>query len=161
MKKFSQIIEWITNYGMILGSVITVAVMLLIVANVCIRFFGGVIGGTYELVEIFICASVAFALAYCGLVDGHVSVHILLDRLPPRVRFISGIITKSLGILIWMIMFYFSIKVLQLKYITDERTDVLLISYTPFRIIWVFGLLLLSVIIFIKLWKHWREGVQK
>ena len=126
MNKFSRIIEKITNYCMILGSGITLAVTLLIVANVVIRFFGGVIGGTYELVEILICASVAFALAYAGIVDGHVSVHIILDRLPPSVQFISGIITKILGIVIWMIMFYFSFKVIQLKYITDERTDVCL-----------------------------------
>ena len=61
-----------------------VFIMLLTCADVVMRLFGRPIPGTYELVGYFGALIVAFALAYTSVERGHISVELLVDRLPAR-----------------------------------------------------------------------------
>jgi TRAP-type C4-dicarboxylate transport system permease small subunit len=68
-----------------------VFIMLLTCADVVMRLFGRPIPGTYELVGYFGAMIVAFALAWTSVERGHISVELLVDRLPARPRaFIEG-----------------------------------------------------------------------
>jgi len=63
-----------------------VFIMLLTCADVVMRLFGRPIPGTYELVGYFGAMIVAFALAWTSVERGHISVELLVDRLPARPR---------------------------------------------------------------------------
>ncbi len=88
-----------------------VFIMLLTCADVVMRLFGRPIPGTYELVGYFGAVIVAFAMAYTFVERGHISVELLVDRLPARPRaFIEGtgylLSAVLFGLLAWQSQVY-------------------------------------------------------
>ena len=89
-----------------LASVFLAAMMLLTVADVVLRAaFGRPIRGTYELVELFLCATFFIALPAVFLRDEHIVVD-SIDRYVPRavpwLKRIAGAITViMLALMVW------------------------------------------------------------
>src|SRR5512137_2146134 len=88
-----------------------VFIMLLTCADVVMRLFDRPIPGTYELVGYFGAVIVAFAMACTFVERGHISVELLVDRLPARPRaFIEGagyLLSAALfGLLAWQSQVY-------------------------------------------------------
>jgi len=88
-----------------------VFIMLLTCADVVMRLFGRPIPGTYELVGYFGAMIVAFALAWTSVERGHISVELLVDRLPARPRAIvegAGHLASAVlfGLLAWQSQVY-------------------------------------------------------
>jgi TRAP-type C4-dicarboxylate transport system permease small subunit len=88
-----------------------VFIMLLTCADVVMRLFGRPIPGTYELVGYFGAVIVAFALAWTSVERGHISVELLVDRLPAKPRaFIEGTgsftAAALFGVLAWQSQVY-------------------------------------------------------
>jgi TRAP-type C4-dicarboxylate transport system permease small subunit len=88
-----------------------VFIMLLTCADVVMRLFGRPIPGTYELVGYFGTVIVAFALAYTSVERGHISVELLVDRLPARLRNViegAGHLVSAVlfGLLAWQSQVY-------------------------------------------------------
>ena len=76
------------------------AMMLLVVGNILMRVAWKSIVGTYDYVQFIGAILVAFAIAYCAVRKGHISVELVVARFPERVQGIIGGITGilSLGI---------------------------------------------------------------
>jgi TRAP-type C4-dicarboxylate transport system permease small subunit len=73
------------------ASVTIIFMVLLTGADVVLRFFGRPIPGTYELIGFLGSLVVSFSLAYTSVEKGHVSVDLLVERLPERVQlFVDG-----------------------------------------------------------------------
>jgi hypothetical protein len=88
-----------------------VFIMLLTCADVVMRLFDRPIPGTYELVGYFGAVIVAFAMACTFVERGHISVELLVDRLPARPRaFIEGtgylLSAVLFGLLAWQSQVY-------------------------------------------------------
>lgn len=77
------------------------AMMLLIVLNVLLRQFGMPIFGTLEFVEALMVVLFSCAVSYTAFVRGHISVSLLVSRLPARAQAIVDSVTHFIGILLF------------------------------------------------------------
>lgn len=145
MDRFKNIIGRIVRWGTIAGSIFLLVVVLIIVVNVIIRFFGHMIPGHYELVSLITVISVAFSLSYTAIHKGHIAMNILVSRLSERNRIILGAFTTIVSIAVWGAIAWASITVIQGKML-KEVSNMLLIPYLPFRCVWVLGLILYCLV---------------
>ena len=81
-----------------------VAMMLLTSADVVMRFFSSPIPGTYEIVGFLSVITISFALAYTQLSGRHVSIDLLVEKLPIKPRKILVLITHLLSISLFVIL---------------------------------------------------------
>src|SRR5690606_30794843 len=63
-----------------------IAMMLLTVADMVLRGIGRPLAGSYEMIGWLSAAAMALALGYAQLHKGHVSIDLVVERLPPRLR---------------------------------------------------------------------------
>ena len=145
---------------MAVGIVFLLALMVLVVANVVVRAFGGGIAPTYELSELMIVVAVAFALVYTTKEKGHVVVDILVPRLPRRIQAILQSFTLFLSVGICALIGWAGFDIMRYTWL-KETTTVLELPYLPFRGIWVFSLLLVFLVLLFDLFKALRQEDKK
>jgi TRAP-type C4-dicarboxylate transport system permease small subunit len=146
MDRFTNIIGRIVRGGTIAGSIFLLVVVLIVVTNVVIRFFGHMIPGHYELVSLITVISVAFTLSYTAIHKGHIAMNILVSRLSQRNQIIMGAFTTIVSIAVWAAIAWASITVINDKML-KEVSNMLLIPYLPFRCVWVLGLILYCLVL--------------
>jgi TRAP-type C4-dicarboxylate transport system permease small subunit len=160
MNFLNKLIKGITDYGTILGEIALALVMLIIVANVIVRIFGGILAGTYDLIEIVIVVCAAFALVSTEFYKRHTTVDMLTTLMPKRVQLHLDNGNNLISFVYWGIIMVTSAKITLEKAAIGEVTDLLKVSLIPFRTLWVIGLFLICIIIiyntknnFIELWR--------
>ena len=101
------------------GGLVLVAAALVTVASVIGRFFLfaglGPVRGDFELVEISCAIAIFSFLPWCQLNRGHVTVDVLVDRMPKRVQAMFGVlgdlaIAIVSGLILWRIYLGFGEK---------------------------------------------------
>lgn len=78
--------------------------ILLTVSDVVLRYFKKPIIGTYEMVGLSGAVIIGFALPFTSLMRGHVNVDFLTLKLSQKGQKISSSITKTLGIVLFLII---------------------------------------------------------
>ncbi len=153
-----KFIDRIVKGGAIAGSVFLLVVMLIIVVNIGMRFFGHMISGHYELVSLLVVISIAFTLSYTAIHQGHISMKILVSRFSQRNQVIISAFTTIVSIAVWAAITWASITVISEKWL-KELSNMLLIPYLPFRCIWVAGLILFCLVLVNDLFKAalWKK----
>jgi TRAP-type C4-dicarboxylate transport system permease small subunit len=71
MDHFTRLVHRTGRTVAIIGGGLLVGLMLLTVANIIYRFFGGVIIGSFELIELTIVPIAGFSLVYAGMWHTH------------------------------------------------------------------------------------------
>jgi TRAP-type C4-dicarboxylate transport system permease small subunit len=87
-----------------IAKVMVTFMILLTVADVILRNFRRPIIGTYELVAFSGAVVMGFSIPFTSWVKGHISVDFLILKLPQRARKIFNIITKCVGIGLFLII---------------------------------------------------------
>lgn len=105
VKKVSAIINEVASWGIVLA-------MILVVLNVILRaVFKSPILGTYEYVCFFSAIIIGCGIAYCAVLNGHIAIDFLLEKLGKRaqgaINIIASVITL-LGMLVftWRMFLY-------------------------------------------------------
>jgi TRAP-type C4-dicarboxylate transport system permease small subunit len=127
------------------------AMTFVIVLNIIMRIVWKPLIGTYELVGIFSVVFSSFALSYAALEDGHISVSILLDKLPKHLRNVCNTIVLLMGIGIVGLMAWSGGKFALKQWHKHEMTDALYIPLSPFRFVWVVALTIFATILVVQL----------
>lgn len=117
-------------------------------ADVALRYvFNRPVAGSMELIEYMMAIIVAFGLAYCAVMKGHVRVDFVISRFPKRIQIIISSITGLLSFGL------FSVATWQLCLYTKELFDsgqssvVLLIPTFPFVALVAVGSAILSLVL--------------
>jgi TRAP-type C4-dicarboxylate transport system permease small subunit len=160
MSHFATIVRKVGDNFMAIGGIFLTGMMALTTTNVIIRLFGGVIAGTYELIEVLIVVVVAGALGYTALEQSHIAVRIVTSRLSQRAKGIFESFNYAIGTGLWVVITWVSIGVLRERWL-EEETDLLSVPYLPFRFIWVFGLAFLCLVLLAGLFKSLSQAVKK
>lgn len=147
MDTFDRILRKIIIYGNGLGGAFLVAMMLVVVATVATRLVRVTFAGSYEMVEVFVVVTVAFAMPYTALQKGHVVIDFLTSRLKVKTQLILSIISTILAMVIWGAITWAQVLIMQEKWIS-EVSFLIKIPYLPFRIVWVIGLCLFTLVYF-------------
>ncbi|MFC1532104.1 TRAP transporter small permease [Thermodesulfobacteriota bacterium] len=161
MESFAKIVHRVIMVCTAGGGAFLVGIMALTVANVISRLFGRAIAGSYEISELLIVVTVAFAIGYTAMMQRHITVKILVSRFSPRTQAIVGSISSILCLGIWAVIAWASIRVALEKTLAGEYSDLLEVPFFPFRSVWVFGLILLCLVFLIDLFKALSRGVNK
>ena len=160
MDRFTNIIGRIIGIGMAVGAAFLVGMMVLIVANIIYRLTGHVIVGSFEISELLIVVTAAFALGYAALQKSHVDVGIVVSRFPRRWQAILEALTSFLSMGTWAVAAWAGSLILFERWHTEE-SELLLIPFFPFRLVLFLGLILIALVYLIYLLKALRETVKK
>jgi TRAP-type C4-dicarboxylate transport system permease small subunit len=147
MNIFNKLIEGIDKYGTIIGSAALTIVMLIITANVIVRIFGGILAGTYDLIEITIVICIVFALASTERHKRHTFIDMLTMHFPKKVQLNIENFNNLISFVFWGVICVSSAIVTYEKAQKGEYTDLLRISIIPFRTFWVIGLGIICIMI--------------
>lgn len=109
--------RWLNGVGrlsralnVIAGIAITF-IMLLTVVDVILRTFGRPIVGTYELVAFSGAVVIGFAIPLTSWMRGHIYVDFFTAKLPKPLRSIFNLVTRGLGIALFLLIGWNLIKV--------------------------------------------------
>jgi TRAP-type C4-dicarboxylate transport system permease small subunit len=104
MHAIVRIVSRLSQWMAIIAKIVLTFMILLTVADVILRNFRRPIIGTYELVAFSGAVAMGFSIPLTSWMEGHVSVDLLILKLPQMPRRIFNIITKCLGIGLFLII---------------------------------------------------------
>lgn len=135
--------------------------MFLNAANIGGRYlFRAPVKSTYELTGLFMVLLISLGWPHTTEVKGHVSVDILVSRLPNSIRRILDIITLVLGLISFIALTWSSVLTgIQFNKL-GQHSDLLEIPYLPIALLMALGAFLASVIIFFQ-FIHALESIFK
>jgi TRAP-type C4-dicarboxylate transport system permease small subunit len=157
MNLYDKIMKWVTEYTTYIGTVALFAVMMIIVSNVFYRMFGGVIAGTYDLVETVTVLVASFALVNCEYEKRQTTVDMLTTLMKDKPRIKLEQFCNCISFVYWVIICYATVRVTIDKAIVGEVTDLLKVSIIPFRAVWSFALFLMAAIVIYNIYRNIRE----
>lgn len=129
------------------GIVLSLMVMLTF-TDVIARNLGHPITGSMEIIQYGGCVVFSFSLPYGTLLGAQVIVDILVDRLRPNVRRKVLIVTKIIGVCLFLfIAYWFFTYGFDVKR-SGERTSTFRIPYYPFAFVMAFSFFMQSLTIF-------------
>ncbi|MFC1860770.1 TRAP transporter small permease subunit [Chloroflexota bacterium] len=130
----SQVIDKVAGY-------ILVVMMFLTATDVLLRYvFNRPISGSFELTEYMMLIVVAFSIAYCAVLKGHVRVELLFERFPQRAQAIINSFIYLLGLGLFSLLTWQCIIYMNITFSSKLTSSVLLIPVFPFV-----GLLVLGI----------------
>jgi TRAP-type C4-dicarboxylate transport system permease small subunit len=139
----------LTNVLIAIGAAMLSLMMFLTALDVGLRYiFNSPLSGALELVEYMMAIIIPFSIAYCEFQKRHVAVELIMGRFPPKVRWVTGVITGIFSVFFIFILTWQSILEIIEIYHSKLTSAVLLIPTWPFVIpvalgIGLFALLLL------------------
>jgi TRAP-type C4-dicarboxylate transport system permease small subunit len=154
MNLYDKIMQGIIGFGMVIGSFALAAVMLIIMSNVIYRAFGGIIAGTYDLVEITVIIVAAFSIAGTELHNRHTTVDMITRLFKEKVQLWLENGCNLVSFVYWSVIALSSAKIALEKAEIGEVTEFIHISIIPFRILWVYGLVLICLVIIYNIYRN-------
>jgi TRAP-type C4-dicarboxylate transport system permease small subunit len=97
VKKFTKYISWV-------GCMVLVAMMLLTVVDVVLRWMRMGITGTFELMSFGGALVVGFAIAQTSVDGAHVSVDVVTQLLGKRANVVLSVITRVMSIVFFLLL---------------------------------------------------------
>lgn len=156
--RFAQkLVEQMSRICGIISMIFLVGMMLLIVADVFLRFlFNSPVKGSLELTEFFMVLAGFLGIAWCAVNDAHVRVDILVSHLPTRSQAFIDAFTLLLGMTVVPLVAWQGFSQIKSSYEEGTVSHALDIPCYPFYGVVGLGyalLFLVQIIILIKLIK--------
>jgi TRAP-type C4-dicarboxylate transport system permease small subunit len=153
MKRFiAGVVNIDKSLYVIAGSVLA-CMIILTLFDVVLRNLGHPITGSMEFIQYGGAIVFGFSIPYGTMLGAQIIVDILTEKLSPGKKRVLHVITRCIGILIFLFIAYnFSLYGLDARR-TGERTASFKIPYYPFAFALSFGFLLQSFTIFCDLLK--------
>ena len=136
--------------------------MFLTAMDVMLRYiFNRPISGALELTEFMMLIVVAFGLAYCAILKGHVKVELVLSRFSPRTQAVINSITYFISLGLFSLITWQCIKYVKLMLDAEMTSAVLLISVFPFVAILALGSVIFSLVLLVDFLDFLSQAVKK
>jgi TRAP-type C4-dicarboxylate transport system permease small subunit len=159
MKRFVASIANIDRSLYVIAGVVLACMIVLTFIDVILRNFGHPITGSMEFIQYGGCIVFGFSIPYGTMLGAQVIVDIVTEKLSPKKKRIIEVITRCVGILLFLFIAYnFYVYGMDVRK-TGERTASFKIPYYPFAFALSFSFLLQSFTIFCDLIKK-MKGVE-
>ena len=147
MKRFMAGIVNIDKLLYIIAGSVLVCMIILTLCDVVLRNFGHPITGSMEIIQYGGCIVFGFAIPYATMLGAQVMVDIIIEKLGPgKIRMVN-IITRGIGIIIFLFVAYnFTLYGIDVMH-SGERTASFKIPYYPFAFALSFSFLFQSLTI--------------
>ena len=153
MKRFIASIANVDKSLYVIAGGILACMILLTLFDVILRNFGHPITGSMEFIQYGGAIVFGFSIPYGTMLGAQVIVDILTEKLSPRKKRMMSVVTRCVGILIFLFVAYnFFVYGIDVQK-TGERTASFKIPYYPFAFALSFSFLLQSFTIFCDLIK--------
>ena len=153
MKRFIAGIANIDKSLYVIAGVVLACMIVLTLFDVILRNFGHPITGSMEFIQYGGAIVFGFSIPYGTMLGAQVIVDVVTEKLSPGKKRVINVITRCVGILIFLFIAYnFSLYGLDVRR-TGERTASFKIPYYPFAFALSFSFLLQSFTIFCDLIK--------
>jgi TRAP-type C4-dicarboxylate transport system permease small subunit len=141
---------------------VLVIMMLLTAFDVIFRYiFNRPIAGSIELTEFMMATMVSFGIAYCAVLDGHVSVDIVVYLLPQKARTIIGTITTLLSLGLFLLITWQNLLYIKETLDSGLESPVLLLPVYPFIGAVAIGFGALCLVLLMNFFQLLSEAVKK
>ena len=134
----NKLLHWI-------AMILLLALMFITVGDIVGRYTVGIIPGfgpipgTFELTEIMLAIAVLTAIGHTQMRRGHISIDLVITKLPRKIRNIIDCITDFLSLAIFVLVTWQTIKYAYLLYISNDVSAILRLPMYPFLIIAAIG----------------------
>jgi len=149
LDSISQVVErivappnkWLHWIAMIL----LLLLMFITVGDIVGRYMVGIIPGfgpipgTFELTEIMLAIAVLTAIGHTQMGRGHISIDLVIAKLPRRIRNIIDCLTDLLSLVIFILVTWQTIVYAHLLYISHDVSAILRLPLFPFLIVAAIG----------------------
>jgi TRAP-type C4-dicarboxylate transport system permease small subunit len=148
MKRFMAGIVTIDKSLYVIAGSVLACMIILTLFDVILRNFGHPITGSMELIQYGGCIVFAFSIPYGTLLGCQVVVDIITEKLGPGKKRSIDVVTRCVGIIIFLFIAYnFFVYGIDVKH-TGERTASFKIPYYPFSFALSFSFLLQGLTVF-------------
>ena len=136
--------------------------MLLTASDVTLRYvFNKPIVGSFDLTEYMMAIVVAFSLAYCAVMKGHVRVELVVSRFSERAQAIIDTITGLLGLGLFSLITWQCCVYIKVLFASKLASSVLLIPAFPFVGVVAFGSALLTLVLLVDFLDFLSQAVRR
>jgi len=125
IKTLSSIVRVLSRVMYFIAGVALTSMMFLTVADVILRTFKRPIVGTYEVVGLLGAVAVGFAIPQTSRVQGHVLMDFVTGKLPAALQKLFLVLTRLLGIAIFLIIAW-NLWILGSDYVKTSETTLTL-----------------------------------
>jgi TRAP-type C4-dicarboxylate transport system permease small subunit len=148
MKRFMAGIVTIDKSLYVIAGIVLACMIILTLFDVILRNFGHPITGSMEFIQYGGCIVFAFSIPYGTLLGCQIVVDIITEKLSPGKKRIIDIITRCVGIIIFLFIAYnFFVYGIEVRH-SGERTASFKIPYYPFSFALSFSFLLQGLTVF-------------
>lgn len=148
-----------------IGSIFIMVAMFVTVADVIgRRFFNSPVPGSYEISAMLLVIVVFSTITYCELLNGHVTIDLLVSRLAQKTQnivniFVYVLFLATYAILTWR-LFVYAVETFHKKEVIIIKASILIPVY-PFVFIAAIGCTLMALVIFMHLTLYMAKAVNK
>ncbi len=147
-------------YGVGLG--VLALMMFLTAGDVILRYvFDRPIVGAFDLTQYMMAVFVGFSLAYCAVQKGHVSIDLVVSRLPQRAQAIIDSVTSLLSLGLFSLITWQCFVYMKVVYNSKLTSTVLLIPVFPFVGLVGFGSAILTLVILTDFLESLSRGMKR
>ena len=149
--------QWLNG----IGAVALLSMVMLVCGNIIGRIIFQPIKGVYEIVGFLGGIAIAFAMGYTQLQKGHISVEIIVLRLPPKIREILKTLTSFVCFVLFALMAWKHADFATATWKVGEVSETLKIPFFPLIYGVAFGCAALCLILLIDFLKSLTRTVKK
>lgn len=144
------------------GIGLVMVMMLLTVMDVSLRYlFNRPIPGAFELTGFMMAILVFFALAYTAIQRGHITIDLVVSRLPQRIQAVIYSITYFLSLGLFSLVTWRNVLQAKTTWLRSDVSADLLIPIAPFAFLVALGLAVLSLVLLVNLLHSLAQAVRK
>ncbi len=147
MEEFSKILNKIIWVLSIIAIIAVLILMMITTVNVFMRFFGGVLPGAYELIQLFTVVVAGFAMVYATKKEKHICIDIISSKLSAKGSNILNTFNSILFLMVVVLLSAGALSSTLAKVFSGEDTLMLHVPWLPFRILWVIALLVFCLVL--------------
>jgi TRAP-type C4-dicarboxylate transport system permease small subunit len=145
VENFSFMLSRIING---VGVSLIMAMMFLTVSDVLLRYvFNRPIPGSYELIKFMMLIVVFYGLAYTAVKRGHISIDLVLIRLPHRTQAVINTITWAFSFGLFCMVTWRSLLLTKMMWQRGDVSTDLLLPIAPILLCATVGLIALSLVL--------------
>lgn len=147
-EKLNYIINWMSEASAFIAGFATVAMVVIVTINMILRkVFNLPIPGFYDIVGLLGIVFFSFGIVYAAVKGAHVSVRILIDRVPEQYQRVLGFFNRIIIAVFSGLLAYAGVSVVWEQWLIGEGTTDLKIPLIPFRLVIVLAFVMLVIVI--------------
>ncbi|MCX7857112.1 MAG: TRAP transporter small permease [Deltaproteobacteria bacterium] len=131
MEGYYKFITGLGRFIFWIAGIILLFMMFITVIDVLLRYFSKSIAGTYELVSFAGALLVGFAIAKTTMDEAHVTVDLLIEKIPPAGKKIFRVLTRIAGGLLFLLISWSFFEKGKELFVSKEVSMTLHIPFSP------------------------------